>query len=99
MKKRMSDKMLDKGKEYGIIRDIVTIYSRNMYKTQLYLPDEAREELDAISKKTSLSKSELVRRAVAEFTSKYSKRKLTKAFGVWKNHEINVRGLRDEWNR
>lgn len=81
------------------IRDIVTISRINMYKTQLYLPDEAKLELDAISKKTSMSKSELIRRAVAEFTSKYSSAKLTKAYGLWKSREINVRGLRDEWSR
>ena len=70
-----------------------------MYKTQLYLPDEAKLELEAISRKTSISRSELIRRAVAEFTSKYSKSKLTKAYGLWKSREINIRGLRDEWNR
>ncbi len=81
------------------IRDILTISRMNMYKTQLYLPDEAKLELDAISKKTSMSKSELIRRAVAEFTSKYSSAKLTKAYSLWKSREINVRGLRDEWSR
>ena len=83
----------------SIIRDIVTISRKNMYKTQLYLPDEAKIELEAIARKTSMSKSELIRRAVAEFTNKYSKAKLTKAYGVWKSREINVRSLRDEWNR
>ena len=81
------------------IRDILTISRINMYKTQLYLPDEAKLELDAISKKTSMSKSELIRRAVAEFTSKYSSAKQTKAYSLWKSREINVRGLRDEWSR
>jgi predicted transcriptional regulator len=70
-----------------------------MYKTQLYLPDEAKLELEAIARKTSMSKSELIRRAVAEFTSKYSKAKLTKAYGIWKSREINIRSLRDEWSR
>ena len=92
--------MLVQIKEKAIIRDITTISSNYMYKTQLYLPDEAKLELEAISRKTSISKSELIRRAVAEFTSKYDKSKLTKAFGVWKHYEeINIRGLRDEWNR
>ena len=81
------------------IRDIVTISRNNMYKTQLYLPDEAKLELEAIARKTSISKSELIRRAVAEFTSKYSKAKLTKAYGIWKSREINIRSLRDEWSR
>ena len=81
------------------IRDILTISRINMYKTQLYLPDEAKLELEAIARKTSMSKSELIRRAVAEFTSKYSKAKLTKAYGIWKSREINIRSLRDEWSR
>ncbi len=81
------------------IRDIVTISRNYMYKTQLYLPDEAKLELEAIARKTSISKSELIRRAVAEFTSKYSKAKLTKAYGIWKSREINIRSLRDEWSR
>lgn len=83
----------------GILQDVITISSSNMYKTQLYLPDEANVQLNAVAKKTSISKSELIRRAVAEFLSKYDKSKLTKAYGVWaKNDEINLRGLRDEWN-
>lgn len=82
-----------------IIRDMVTISSNIMYKTQLYLPDKANVQLSAVAKKTSISKSELIRRAIAEFLSKYDKSKLTRAFGVWRNNEINIRGLRDEWNR
>lgn len=81
------------------IRDTLTISRISMYKTQLYLPDEAKLELEAIARKTSMSKSELIRRAVAEFTSKYSKAKLTKAYGIWKSREINIRSLRDEWSR
>ena len=47
------------------IRDTLTISRISMYKTQLYLPDEAKLELEAIARKTSMSKSELIRRAVA----------------------------------
>ena len=70
-----------------------------MFKTQLYLPQNANAALDDIAKKTGNSKSELVRRAVDEFLQKYDKGKLEDAFAIWSDYEIDIRGLRNEWSR
>jgi Arc/MetJ-type ribon-helix-helix transcriptional regulator len=83
----------------SIIRDILTIYSNMMFKTQLYLPNKANEMLDKLAKKIGSSKSELVRKAVDEFLQKYDKTKLKEAYGIWKDYEIDLRGMRDDWKR
>ena len=83
----------------SIIRDILTIYSNAMFKTQLYLPNKANEMLDKLAKKIGSSKSELVRKAVDEFLQKYDKTKLKEAYGIWKDYEIDLRGMRDDWKR
>jgi uncharacterized membrane-anchored protein YjiN (DUF445 family) len=83
----------------SIIRDILTIYSNTMFKTQLYLPNKANEMLDKLAKKIGSSKSELVRKAVDEFLQKYDKTKLKEAYGIWKDYEIDLRGMRDDWKR
>jgi hypothetical protein len=70
-----------------------------MFKTQLYIPDETNTMLDEISKTTGTSKSQLLRRAIAEFLQKYDKGKLEKAFGMWARYNIDLRGLRSEWER
>jgi uncharacterized membrane-anchored protein YjiN (DUF445 family) len=83
----------------SIISDTLTIYSNTMFKTQLYLPNKANEMLDKLAKKIGSSKSELVRKAVDEFLQKYDKTKLKEAYGIWKDYEIDLRGMRDDWKR
>ena len=70
-----------------------------MFKTQLYLPDEANKMLDALARKLGSSKSELLRTAVDDFLRKYDDKKLEEAFGIWKENEIDLRGMRNEWER
>ena len=83
----------------SIIKDVATIYSNIMFKTQLYLPNSANEMLDKLAKKIGSSKSELVRKAVDEFLQKYDKTKLKEAYGIWDGYEIDLRGMRDDWKR
>ena len=62
------------------------------------LPVDPNKKLNQAEKKTGISKSKLLIQAVDEFLNKFEKKKLD-AFGLWKGRDINLRALRDEWDR
>ena len=76
-----------------------------MVRTQIYLTDNQREELAAISKTVGKKQSELIREAVDRFIDEegHNRRKvvLHEAAGIWKDREDlpDFRAMRAEWDR
>ncbi len=73
--------------------------------TQIYLTEEEIAALKALSRRTGLNQSELIRKAVDQFIDKHSaaRRKglLTVARGLWKDRRDlpDFEALRREWDR
>ena len=76
-----------------------------MVRTQIYLTEEERKELDAMAKTTGRKQSELIREAVDRFLdlSKDSRREavLNDAAGMWKNRSDlpDSVAARHSWDR
>lgn len=68
-----------------------------MFRTQLYITHKANDMLDLMAKKQKRTKAELIREAVDEFLGKYDKGKLQQGFGVWKNYNIDLKEVKNEW--
>lgn len=70
-------------------------------RTIVELPDEQIERLKALSKKSRLSRAELVRRAVADYLERQSPDEENVAFGIWRDKPRDgidyQHALRDEW--
>ena len=76
-----------------------------MVRTQIYLTERQREELNAIAKTAGKKQSELIREAVDRLIdeSRCSRREsvLHKAAGIWKDREDlpDFRAMRADWDR
>jgi predicted DNA-binding protein len=74
-------------------------------RTQIYLTNRQRAELEAISKVSGKKQSELIREAVDQLIDQTgdSRRKaiLREAAGIWKDRTDlpDFKGLRTEWDR
>ena len=72
-------------------------------RTIIDLPDEQIDDLTEICKKENISRSALIRKAVAEFLRKYSSKKGNEAFGIWKGKKRDglkfQRKIRTEWSK
>jgi len=76
-----------------------------MVRTQIYLTDRQRTELEIISKTLGKKQSELIREAVDRLIDQtgLSRREsvLRETAGIWKNREDlpDFRAIRSEWDR
>ncbi len=76
-----------------------------MVRTQIYLTEHQRGELNAIAKTDKKTQSELIREAVDLLIEKksHSRRKeiINQAAGIWKDRTDlpDFRNLRSEWDR
>ncbi len=76
-----------------------------MIRTQIYLTEEEKSQLETIALTRGVKQSELIREAVDELIEKYTpSQRLTKikqAQGLWKNrHDLpTLRDLRSGWSR
>ncbi len=76
-----------------------------MIRTQIYLTEEERIALSAISIQMGKKQSELIREAVDELITRYSETRrqkiLNKAAGIWKNRDDlpDFGKLRKDWDR
>ena len=71
-------------------------------RTIVDLPEEQLQQLDQICKIEGISRAEAVRRAVKGYTRDYQYPESDKAFGLWRDRDIDGRNfedaLRDEWH-
>ena len=73
-------------------------------RTIVELPDEQITHLAALSKRLDLPRTELVRRAVAEYLAHHPQSAQDSAFGLWKSRSKEEDGLayqrrlRAEWD-
>jgi metal-responsive CopG/Arc/MetJ family transcriptional regulator len=76
-----------------------------MIRTQIYLTDRQRAELEAMSKTLGKKQSELIREAVDRFIDQagHNRRKivLREAAGIWKDRTdlLDFDTIRTEWDR
>jgi metal-responsive CopG/Arc/MetJ family transcriptional regulator len=76
-----------------------------MVRTQVYLTEQEKAELDAISATRGVRQSELIREAIDNLIKKYSPEErlaaLRQARGIWKNRKElpDVHKLRRGWSR
>ncbi len=78
-----------------------------MHRTQIYLPDEAYLELQALSRRSRHSLAELIRQAVDRYLTETRREsrleKLREGFGLWSDLEKTtaevLTDLRSGWNR
>ncbi len=70
-------------------------------RTIVDLPEEQIAQLAALADEKTLSRAELVRRAVAEYLRTHYRQNEDEAFGLWKQRDINSldyeNALRNEW--
>jgi len=71
-------------------------------RTIVELPDEQITHLKALGKRLSLPRTELVRRAVAEYLAQHPTEGQDNAFGLWKSRSredglVYQRRMRAEW--
>ena len=76
-----------------------------MIRTQIYLTDRQRSELEAISKSSGKKQSELIREAVDRLIDQESHKRRTivlkEAAGIWKNRTDlpDFERMRSQWDR
>ncbi len=72
-----------------------------MFRTQVYLSDQAKKSLDFISHKTGDSQSSLIRKAIDTLIASYTddEKKLLAGFGSWKDNDFDYRKVRRESDR
>lgn len=72
-------------------------------RTIIDIPDEDVKILNQLSKKKKTSRAEIIRQALTNYITEYSKlrKSYSKAFGIWKGKKINSinyqKQLRSEW--
>ena len=70
-------------------------------RTIVDLPEEQVEALKRLSKQSSLSRAELMRRAVADYLLRHHPDQTQDAFGIWREQPRDgleyQRKLREEW--
>ena len=78
---------------------------KSMKRTQIYISEKMKEELDTLSRQRGMSKSEIIREAVTEYISRQSetekKEKLKAGAGMWKEKKDfpDLSKLRNEFDR
>ena len=79
---------------------MMTSYDDSM-RTILEIPNEKIKALDHICQKESISRAELIRRAIDRYLSEAAKEGVEKSFGIWKHRKINSlkyeKIMRAEW--
>lgn len=76
-----------------------------MKRTQIYISEKMQEDLDALSQRRGVSKSEIIREAVTEYLTDQSKakkrEKLRAGEGLWKERKDlpDLSELRREFDR
>ncbi|MDZ7755785.1 CopG family transcriptional regulator [Rhodohalobacter sp.] len=84
---------------------LLTYIIEAMKRTQIYISEKMKEELDALSQKRGISKSEIIREAVTEYISQHSERekemRLKTGAGLWKHKKDipDLSKLRKEFER
>jgi hypothetical protein len=84
-----------------------TVYIRgnDMIRTQIYLTEEERSALNALSIQMGKKQSELIREAVDNLIAKYSQSRrqkiLDRIAGIWKDRDDlpDFEKLRKDWDR
>lgn len=70
-------------------------------RTIVDIPERDLRRLDAIARKQKVSRTEVVRKAVAEYATRQSE--VEEFFGLWRGRGIDAlahqNALRDEWER
>lgn len=70
-------------------------------RTIIDLPDEQVEALRKIGERSSLSRAELIRRAVSDYLREHKVESTDEAFGLWQKEPKDAltyqRLLREEW--
>jgi len=72
-------------------------------RTIIDIPDIQVKVLNHLSKKKKVSRAEVIRQALTNYISKYSKTKKSykESFGLWKDNKLDSieyqRNLRNEW--
>jgi len=93
--------------------EAILTYTSNVYitkeivmiRTQIYLTEEEKAQLEIIALTRGVKQSELIREAVDELIEKYTpSQRLTlikQARGLWKNRQdlVALRDLRSGWSR
>ena len=84
---------------------VYTLQDKHMIRTQIYLTDQQRAKLSAISKTLGKKQSELIREAVDRYidqaSDKWRKSVLQEAAGIWKDRTDlpDFTEIRIEWDR
>ena len=74
-------------------------------RTIVDIPDAQIKILDNLSKKKKLSRAKIIRQALTNYITNYTKgqKGYESAFGIWKDKKLDSvvyqQKLRDEWNR
>jgi len=76
-----------------------------MIRTQVYLTEEEKSELESIASTHGIKQSELIRRAIDDLIDRWGKERglaaLRGARGVWKDRQDlpDLRDMRQGWSR
>ena len=76
-----------------------------MIRTQVYLTESEKNHLDAISRTSGISQSQMIRQSIDDLIEKYAPAKrlaaVHNAFGIWKGRDNihDLRDLRAGWGR
>jgi predicted DNA-binding protein len=88
-----------------LVCPITYIHHNAMKRTQIYISEEMKKDLDTLSRQRSTSKSEIIREAVTEYISSHSEsekmEKLKTGAGLWKEKKDlpDLSKLRIEFER
>lgn len=79
----------------------MSLYDDGDMRTIVELPEEQIRALAEVCRREKISRAEAVRRAVAEYASRHAAGDAEKAFGLWREGQVDglsyERRLRQEW--
>jgi predicted DNA-binding protein len=95
---------------YQGLGDMMYMYTKeaDMIRTQIYLDEDMKDELDRLSHKRRVTISGLIRHAIQQYLGKESSsfpQAVERSFGIWSHREdigessAYVRRIRREWER
>lgn len=70
-----------------------------MLRIQIYIEEQTNRNLNALAKHIGCSKSQLIREALEEYLRKHKQQQLDASFGMWQDHDFDLRALRQADNR